>query len=171
MDSVLIFIANAANKMADTLVNASMRMFPAKFSTIRTEHTVKRDSQERADMRLVEHEIGHHHPEYSECMADIFTFYNKYGKIDAPVLFREGLKKKPIDGEIGRINNCRDITKDWWRVVAYWDGTYGVFAADKDRRGVYRRRHDRFVPLVRPLEGTLPNEEDAYLFDFKFPKD
>jgi len=86
-------------------------------------------------------------------------------------MFSEGLKKKSIDGEIGRIGQCREITKDWWRVVAYWDGTYGVFAADKDRRDVYRRRYDRFVPAIRPLEGTPANEEDVYLFNMKFPKD
>jgi hypothetical protein len=169
MDSILSAVAGAAREVASVIIGISEHLLPAKPVTVLNERAVRGD--DKAAMRHVEREISGHHLEYSNCMADIFEFYNKYGKEDGPVLFMEGLKKKPIDGEIGRIDRCRDVTKDWWRVVVYWDQTYGVFAADKERREVFRRRHDRFVPIVRPLEGTPANEEDAYLFDFKIPKD
>ncbi|KAG2392827.1 hypothetical protein C9374_011552 [Naegleria lovaniensis] len=109
------------------------------------------DNENHARSTSLESEIMSRHFEYSKCMADIVQFSKKFKTNDKHYVkeFLDGMEKEKRSEEIVRINDCRSLTKDWWRLVAKYSEHFGI---DEESKPKYAERYRLFKSLVEPLD-------------------
>ncbi|KYR02951.1 hypothetical protein DLAC_00434 [Tieghemostelium lacteum] len=106
------------------------------------------------------------HRSYSQCMADIHEFVKQHPK-DYSTIFSNGMKTTGKRTEhFKRINDCRNLTKDYWRTIGDWCLQFPeYFENNKELVARYKKQHQQFTDLVQPLDnlaGKNPSEDDVY---------
>jgi hypothetical protein len=111
----------------------------------------------------LEEKIVEKHNTYSKCMREIYRWKHKHGDKYGEVFVKQ-MEDNQDNAAVERINDCRSLTKDFWRLTFILLETHPVERMDRDD---YKARHDRFVSLVQPLdalEGYSQESTRVYVF-------
>ena len=116
-------------------------------------------------MREIEREISRSHAEYSKCMADIIEFDQSMD--NAPAAFKEEMNKPKRTEVIKRVNDCRSITKEFWRSVMFYDEAFRAFETESEKKALFRGRYSRFAPVVRKYDNLKGYSGTDPVFEIK----
>ena len=117
------------------------------------------------EMRETEREISRSHAEYSKCMADIIEFDQSMD--NAPAAFKEEMNKPKRTEVIKRVNDCRSITKEFWRSVMFYDEAFRAFETESEKKALFRGRYSRFAPVVRKYDNLKGYSGTDPVFEIK----
>ncbi len=66
---------------------------------------------------------------------------------------------------VSTINECRFITKDWWRQVKLVQEDYGVTPSEERE---FYFKHQRFVSIVKPLDLLEGYNADNEVYEMNY---
>jgi hypothetical protein len=127
------------------------------------EQYMQRRGDELKFARELQKDLDDRHREYSKCMREMNSYQRLHGAKSTEV-FKHGVLAG--DGGAERINECRSMTKDYWRLV--FQGMELKGSLSDDRIAELRSRHARFKSLVEPID-ELDGYTDADKWVYSFP--
>ena len=115
-------------------------------------------AKNKRDVAKFGFELDKEHRKHSQCIEVITRFKkrveeNTKEKVPYDEVFKQGMDGpvKQRSDEIVEINKCRSITKGYWRMVDKYLSAYSGFV-DQDEIEEMKKKHSRFVELVKPLD-------------------
>jgi hypothetical protein len=98
------------------------------FAYIKEERDREQMEARKREAALFQLRIVKMHKEYSRCMFDLYDIAKQH---ESQNNYAQEFKKKMIGDptetmEVKRVNECRNTTKDFWRLVSIYKNTYGL---------------------------------------------
>ncbi|EGG15402.1 hypothetical protein DFA_10237 [Cavenderia fasciculata] len=156
-------VAGSVSLLVYTIMSTAILLSGSKPKEREIEEERRKSERAIDKQRRTERGILNQHQRYSECMTDIDEFRMEHSDNYVADFF-EGMAKEKRDEEINRINQCRQMTKDYWRHVLLWSEHCPVEYLQKKPFKVerYQREHKIFLSIVKPLDR---NESQFDIYD------